>query len=447
MNDLEGRLAELLKAGVGDPPYTVTVQAVRRQMARRRLVGAFGAAVGIAGLVALAVAGLTGVFTTTPVPTTVPCRPGWHVAAGAVPAGDHLDRLVAIAGSASDDLWAVGDRSPNRRQVFPLLEHWDGRRWSYSPGASLGGRQALLTSVAALASDDVWAVGNFVSVRPSQAEGPLIEHWNGRSWSVQPAGAFTGLKAALPLTLTSVVALAPNDVWVLSHSSYGSSIYVYLHWNGTFWKIFPGPNLISPRVGTAAMQAIGADRFGRLWAVGGWVRGFSEAGIPSGGIVERWNGRRWEVDRRFAWREPLTMVAPVAPDEVWAIAGGSLSTEGTYGVRPVKVLHWNGSTWKVELSRGSTSSVDPTGLLAVSTDNVYVIGQDIATQRPIIDHWNGTRWRSVPLGPAGHMQRLGPRTIEFRSPSLTLTSGGSIAALDTEGLTDRANFLWLRCQP
>jgi hypothetical protein len=42
-------------------------------------------------------------------------------------------------------------------------------------------------------------------------------------------------------------------------------------------------------------------------------------------------------------------------------------------------------------------------------------------------------------GPAGHLQRLG-------SIGLTVTSDGSIAALDTEGLHDRANFLWLWCQ-
>ena len=67
-----------------------------------------------------------------------PCRPGWSVASGAVPTGDHRDSLVAIAGSAYDDVWAVGDRLPNPRQVFPLLEHWDGRRWAYFAGASLG---------------------------------------------------------------------------------------------------------------------------------------------------------------------------------------------------------------------------------------------------------------------------------------------------------------------
>jgi len=125
---------------------------------------------------------------------------------------------------------------------------------------------------------------------------------------------------------------------------------------------------------------------------------------------------------------------------------GSFTAAGTYGLSPVQVLHWNGRTWKVELSLGGAGSADPTGLIAVSADDVYLIGQHDTTQQPFIDHWDGARWRSVALGPAGHMRLPGSRAVEFRSPSLAVTSDGSIAALDTEGLTARANFLWLRCQ-
>jgi hypothetical protein len=444
MNDLESRLADLLKAGVGDPPGRVTVQAVRRQRARRRAVAAVGAATAVAVVAAVSF-GLSGrlgnpgpAVSPTVTAAPVPCRPGWHVASGAAPAGDHRDWLVAIAGSASDDVWAVGDRWPTPRQVFPLLEHWDGRRWTYSAGASLGGRQAWLTSVAALAPDDVWAVGYFAPVR--RAETPLIEHWNGRSWSLQPTVALTRAKGALPQTVGSIVALAPHDVWVLGHGARITGPFdVFLHWNGTSWHLFPGPRLISPRLGTAWMQALGTDHHGRVWAVGGWV-GPGESGFPRGGIVERWNGRQWEVDSHSAWKEPLTMVAPVAPGDVWAITGGGFGFAlFGYGISPVQVLHLNRSTWKVELSLGGAGSVDPTGLVAVSADDVYVTGHYVATHQSFIEHWDGTRWRRVPLGPAGHMQRLG-------SVGLTVTSDGSVAALDTVGMSDRTDLLWLRCQ-
>jgi hypothetical protein len=354
-----------------------------------------------------------------------------------VPAGDHQDRLVAVAGSAADDLWAVGDRWPDPGRVSPLFEHWDGRRWAYSAGVPLGGRQAFLTSVAVLTSDDAWAVGYFVA---SSGVAPLVEHWDGRSWSLRPTEALTRLKTAAPQILASVSALAPDDVWVLGHP--GSSIRdVYLHWNGSSWTLSAGPALVSPRVGVSAMQAVASDRRGRLWAAGGWMRGQGEAAVPGGGTTERWNGRRWVVSRHSEWRRPLTMVAPVAPGDVWAISGGSFGTLGGWGIRPVQVLHWNGSTWKVELSRGGSISVDPSGLVAASADDVYVTGQDTAIHRPVIEHWDGTRWRRVPLGPAGHIRR--PGSVYDRL--LTVAADGSVAALDTVGMTDRANLLWLRC--
>jgi hypothetical protein len=372
----------------------------------------------------------------------VPCRPGWSVAAGGVPAGDRRDRLVAIAGSASGDLWAVGDRLPDRRHVFPLLEHWDGHRWTYAAGAFLGGRQALLTSVAAVASDDVWAAGYFASVGP-KPPAPLIEHWNGRSWSLRPTGELSRLKEVLPQTLTSVAAPGADDVWVLGTPGSNSSD-VYLHWNGTYWKLIRGPN-IGVHFGSAAMQQIATDHHGSPWAAGGWMRRYGEAGVPGGGTVERWTGRRWAVSRQAAWREPLTMVAPVAANDIWAIAGGSFTTAGAYGISPVQVLHWNGSIWKVELSLGRVSSVRITGLAAVSADDAYLIGGDAATQGPFVKHWDGIRWRSTPLGSFGHGLR--PGSSEERSMMMTVASDGSLAAVESEGLTDRANILWLRCQP
>jgi hypothetical protein len=441
MKDVQDRLAELLKAGAGHPPARITVRAVRREAGTHRIATVVGT-VAIVAVAAVVGTGLFGRFvlhapsvSPTVSAPPVPCQPGWSVAKGAVPAGDRQDRLVAIAGSASDDIWAVGDRLPSPRQVFPLLEHWDGRRWTYSAGAPLGGRQATLTGVAAVSASDVWAIGSFASVGATPPA-PLIEHWNGRSWSLQPTRALSRLTAPLPQTLTSIAALGPDDVWVLGHPS-SSSSDAYLHWNGAAWQLFAGPN-IGPRFGSWAMQNISYDHRAQLWAVGGWMRGIGEAAVPGGGTVERWNGRGWQVYRRAAWRAPLTMVAPAAPADVWAVAGGSFTTAGTYGVSPVQVLRWNGRGWQVALSLGTANSVDPTGLVAVSANDVYVIGQSVSTGRPFIRHWDGSQWRALPLGPG---------SPEFRNASLTPTVSGQIAALATEGIADRANALWLRCRP
>lgn len=118
MNDQESRLAELLKAAVGEPPTRVTVEAVQRQRARRRATAA-GAAAAIAVVAGIS-AGLSGqlgnpgpAVSPTVSAAPVPCRPGWSVAEGAVPTGDFEDRLIAIAGS--DGGRPVGCRRPVAR--------------------------------------------------------------------------------------------------------------------------------------------------------------------------------------------------------------------------------------------------------------------------------------------------------------------------------------------
>jgi hypothetical protein len=265
---------------------------------------------------------------------------------------------------------------------------------------------------------------------------PLIEHWNGRSWSLAPTHALARLKSALPQTLTFVAAITPGDVWVLGTPGSNSSD-VYLHWDGTSWKLLRGPN-ISPNYGSAAMQIIATDHRGHLWAAGGWMRGYGEGGVPGGGTIEIWNGRRWQVNKLAAWRKPLTWLDPVASNDLWAITGGNFTTAGTYGISPIQVLHWNGSTWRVALSLGGTSSVVTGGLVALSADDAYVIGQHTRTHHPFIKHWDGTRWRSLRRGPPDPIQPPG-------AIGVTLTSEGSIAVLEQAGATDRANYLWLRC--
>jgi hypothetical protein len=419
----------------GDPRADVTAKAV---WSHRWLYVAGACAIAV---VAAAIAGLSGQFgkpsSAAVPPAPGPCRPGWSLTAGAIPAGDSGDSLTAIAGSSFYDLWAVGYRGPRTNQnEYPLLEHWNGRRWAYSPGAPLGGQQAELTAVSASAWNDVWAVGDF----PNRS-GPLIEHWNGKSWSLQQTDALARWKATADDHFVSVAALAPNNVWVLGYSASGAtSPEQNLHWNGKSWHLFNGPNILSngpnkpPTYGTQAMQILTTDRPGGVWAAGGtMVGGVGESAVPGKGVVEQWNGSQWQVDGRYEWKKPLTALAPVAPDDVWAITGGSF---GNYGVDPVEVLHSNGSAWKVAM--GGATSVGLDGLVATSADGAYLLGQNAHTM--VIDHWDGTRWQSMP---PGHVQA--PSSKNGDTPSLTVTADGSIAALAPIGQNDRALYLWLRC--
>jgi hypothetical protein len=67
-----------------------------------------------------------------------------------------------------------------------------------------------LLSVAAISDTNVWAVGSEskTGVSPN-GDHPLIEHWNGNTWSVSQSGTQTVSQTAF---LNSVSASSANDV-------------------------------------------------------------------------------------------------------------------------------------------------------------------------------------------------------------------------------------------
>src|ERR1019366_844171 len=109
-------------------------------------------------------------------------------------------QLAGVAAISSTDVWAVGSSGPAGPAGATPTPQRNSTAWSIvkSPDASnaatLGGDQ--LTAVAAVSTDDVWAVGDIgtqaldytsQSQLESSAVQTLIEHWNGTSWSTVEA--------------------------------------------------------------------------------------------------------------------------------------------------------------------------------------------------------------------------------------------------------------------
>ena len=118
---------------------------------------------------------------------------------------------MAVAAVAADDVWAVGDSSTNGTAQQPLLEHWDGRQWQVVPGPILDTRASFLASVAAVRAANVWAVGYAQDAGGSWQT--LIVHWDGTQWwrSASPNGG------ARTNELLGVTALAANGIWATGY--------------------------------------------------------------------------------------------------------------------------------------------------------------------------------------------------------------------------------------
>src|SRR5258708_36569927 len=92
--------------------------------------------------------------------------------------------LAGVAVISANDVWAVGTDGQGGygSPTQGLTEHWDGTGWSIVPDASPMNSQ--LFGVAAVATNDVWAVGNYSD---NQGVHTFTEQWNGTSWSAIPS--------------------------------------------------------------------------------------------------------------------------------------------------------------------------------------------------------------------------------------------------------------------
>ena len=300
---------------------------------------------------------------------------------------NHLQKLAVVS---STDIWAVGSSQSTRANYSTLIEHWDGTQWSIVPspnGIDPSVENNYLTGVAAVAADDVWAVGYYESVATSTLYSSLIEHWDGTSWTIVDSPA-VGSLVTVP---TAVTAIAANDVWVVGHyANAGSEVTAPLfeNWNGTSWTVVPAANTGWEDSEPQAVTAVSASD---IWAVGhgGLTGSFSDQSL-----AEHWNGTAWSVvPSPNVNSSPafLLGVTSLGSNDVWAV--------GYYGVpspiyREPVIMRWNGSAWTIVTSPNLGTYSNLLSIIALSPTSLWTVGWILAgtgqNQPPqvLIEHYN-----------------------------------------------------------
>lgn len=236
--------------------------------------------------------------------------------------------LFGVAAIDSNDVWAVGAHGILGIDARQLIQHWDGFEWKLATTPLLATSSELLAT-SAVAADDVWAVGGYNS--GGQA---LIEHWNGTNWTVvshpNPGGfnRFYG-----------VAAISSQNVWAVGQVDDGGlSGTLVEHWDGASWSVVPSPNIPNQHNKLNAVTAVPGSP-NELWAVG-------QAGPTA--LILHWDGTQWNiVPSPSAGPVPiLTGVVAVSSDDVWAVGWTSA------GSGPITLTeHWDGSSWSRWVSR------------------------------------------------------------------------------------------------
>ncbi len=226
-----------------------------------------------------------------------------------------------------------------------MIVHWNGKRWASVAHPKQAG---FLSGVSAVFANDVWAVGE--SQVPGVGLQTLIEHFNGRKWSVVPSPNIGPMDQ-----LRAVTAVSANDVWAVGFAaptSFANPQTLILHWDGTSWTIVPSPN----PAGAQDNELSGATAVSAhdVWAVG-------ETGNGAQTLIEHWNGTSWAaVSSPSTGR--LAGVAAISASDIWAVG----SVTGINGITTTVIEQWNGTSWSVVPS--PNPSLNENVLAAASAD-------------------------------------------------------------------------------
>ncbi len=288
--------------------------------------------------------------------------------------------LQRIAPAAANDVWAtMYDYSA---PPTATLGHWTGSQWiTVTLGIT---NEVYLSDVAMRSPSDGWAVGSEYDYQAAPSILPRIFHYDGTRWTA----------ATPPSGMDSLdrVWIDPNgDVWTLGPNSQGGS-RLYRHRGATWqgWEMPEGAGISDLTFATADDGWAGSSvgilhwdgsswtveyRDQPLWSVsaaGGqvWAVGLNDT------IVQRSGPGAWSRQRGGPTTATLYGVAPVSPDEAWAVGA-----DGTF-------LHEISGTWTLLPPAPTLYSSFYDVAMRTPSDG-YAVGDGM------IAHWNGSAWSLV----------------------------------------------------
>jgi hypothetical protein len=331
----------------------------------------------------------------------VPCT-GWRIVSSPNSTTYSTSILSAVSALSPTAAWAVGATYSVGDTIGPvdsLIEQWDGSAWHLVANT---GHDAL-TGIAAVAPSDMWAVGG--QQYNGVGAGVLTVHWDGTQWSVVPSAQPAGARS---VSLYGVAAIAANDVWAVGSQWPGADQLtqpLVEHWDGTSWHLvsIPLPQSAAPNRGGSLSAVTRIPGTHQLWAVGGWQEWVST--VPPQPLIERWDGTTWQIMSSPAlptgtmgggWNGVVALSATNA----WAV--GRYALKNPMDSHPL-IAHWDGTRWQIVVASpevyGALESVAAAGANDVRAAGSRLTGSGASSgngQRvPLIEQWNGRAWQIV----------------------------------------------------
>jgi hypothetical protein len=196
--------------------------------------------------------------------------------------------LDGISCRSATDCMAVGDAestSGESESIVTLAESWNGQDWTVTKTPNPAGSEAAeLLSTSCKGADSCVAVG--ASENSAGVYTPLVETWNGQKWSIA-SSAGTNLGS---LGLTGVSCPSSADCLAVGYTidRTGSTDAFSEVWNGSSWTAekTPTPNGGAEVFGVQCSSASSSSS--NCVSVGERARG---------ALVESWNGTAWTIEK------------------------------------------------------------------------------------------------------------------------------------------------------
>ena len=309
----------------------------------------------------------------------------WTVAS-APPAGQDA-YINGIAARTDTDAWAVGSVGQQAYNVpsLPLIDHWNGTTWSQATPPSFPASSVHLGWVSSSSAVDAWAVGTINPVKHPSYSGPLTVHWNGSTWTnvPDPLPNFPGT------ALVGVADISSTNVYAIGNK--GPAFGLVEHWDGTAWTMPAQPPVPDP-TGDFQVSAISATSASNVWIIGTYLQ------TVYGNIWDpysvHWDGTAWNLVTMPQVDGAVFISADaLSPANVWAVGN---SPSGPL------IAHWDGTAWTITPSPAPGTL---TGITARSASDVWAVGYTTGPQTLTL-HWDGTTWTTVPSPNVGSASQL-----------------------------------------
>lgn len=295
---------------------------------------------------------------------------------------------------------AVGSRTNASDVQSPMSAAWGGSGWTFRATPSPAGTSnSALESISCVSPTSCMGVGHREipsrGLSGTASEGaPLAAAWDGTTWHVFPLQAPPAARdsALHGVACAERMCVAVGD----GESRAGKELTFSEIWDGSTWRLVITPNPTG--ADDSFLRSVTCASPDSCVAVGRFEYEVREVSVRSAGLIERWDGRRWKLERApdpARARGSALQGVDCSSAHACTAVGWKQLPGGAYA--PL-VVGWTGTGWAVQQVPpfGGSPDTELNAIACVREDACTAVGftQERAGAVMLGLRWDGSTWET-----------------------------------------------------